>query len=272
MTREDLAGLAALALPVSMRESRGDEIVGTLLDCVGDGSRARFVRELCDLVGMGLRARTSGRGARRLVADGFCRGAILVMTLDLSTLLAQKLGGIQDPLLSWVSIAALGIALATALVGAERPAGIVALAWTFARLPQLASENPTFQGIAPTVVPVLCFTVLILAPRRRGLDLRRVAWLATTAALVLTLGHGHDSPLATAMVGLAAVVLMLAAVLTIRSDPRWAIACALPATYVALMVAGKHAVSAWPLLLGPPALLTIAAISARRMTERPTAL
>lgn len=267
MTREDLAAVAALALPASMRESRGDEIVGTLLDCAGDGSRVRFVRELSGLVGMGLRARSAGHGARRLVADGFCRGAILVMTLDLSTLLAQKLGGMQDPLLSWASIATLGVALATVLVGADRLAGALALAWTFARLPQLVSENPTFQGIAPTIVPLLCFTVLILAPRRRGLDPRRLAWLATTAALVLTLGHGHGNVLITAMVGVTAVVLVLAAVLTIRSDPRWAIACALPATYVALMVAGKHAMSAWPLLLAPPALLTIGlrSASARRL-------
>ena len=111
-----------------------------------------------------------------------------------------------------------------------------------------------------------------MAPRRRGLDLRRLGWLATTAALVLTLGHGHGSPLITALVGVTGVVLVLAAVLAIRSDPRWAIACALPATYVALMVAGKDAVSAWPLLLGPPALLTVAAISARRQTEPPAAL
>ncbi len=219
MTREDLAAVAALALPASMRESRGDEIVGTLLDCAGDGSRTRFMRELPGLVRMGLRARSAGRGARRLVADGFCRGAILVMTLDLSTLLAQKLGGIQDPLLAWASIATLGIALATALVGVDRLAGIVALAWTLARLPQLVSENPTFQGIAPTIVPVVCFTVLIMAPRRRRLDLRRLGWLATTAALVLTLGHGHGSPLITAMVGVTAFVLVLAAVLAIRSDP-----------------------------------------------------
>jgi hypothetical protein len=99
--REDLAARALLALPVAIRESRGEEILGTLLDSAGTGSRTRFVRELVDLVHTGLGARTAGRGSQRLEADGFCRGAILVMTLDLSTLLAQKLGGVQDPLLSW---------------------------------------------------------------------------------------------------------------------------------------------------------------------------
>jgi hypothetical protein len=67
---------------------------------------------------------------RRLLADGFCRGAILVMTLDLSTQLSQRFGGMQDPLLSWPSICALGVILAAALIGAERLAGVAALVWT----------------------------------------------------------------------------------------------------------------------------------------------
>jgi hypothetical protein len=272
MTREDWAACALLALPASIRDSRGEEIAGTLLDCAGEHRHLWFVRELAGLVAMGLRLRCAGRRSRRLVADGFCRGAILVMTLDLSTLLAQRLGGLQDPLLAWTSIAVLGIALAIALVGAERPAGLVALVWTVARLPQLVSHNPTFRGIAPTIVPVVCFIVLILAPRRRGLDPRRLCWLATTALLVLAAGHGHPIPPITALVGIAAVVLTLAAVLTIPADPRWAIACALPATYVSLMVVGKHAPVAWLLALGPPALLSIAAISTRRLTQPPAAL
>lgn len=131
MTREALARCALRALPPSIRASHGEELLGTVLDCAGVGSRTRFVRELADLMGTGLRARSAGRGSHRLVADGFCRGAILVMMLDLSTLLAQRLGGVQDPLLSWPSIAVLGLVLATALVGAERLAGIGAVAWTW---------------------------------------------------------------------------------------------------------------------------------------------
>jgi hypothetical protein len=33
MNREDLAASALLALPVAIREARGEEILGTLLDC-----------------------------------------------------------------------------------------------------------------------------------------------------------------------------------------------------------------------------------------------
>jgi hypothetical protein len=79
-----------------------------------------------------------------------------VITLDLSTLLAQKLGGVQDPLLSWVSIGTVGVTLATALIGAERLAGAAAFAWTLARFPQLIymtqrsveSRRPSFRSSA----------------------------------------------------------------------------------------------------------------------------
>ena len=68
MTREALAGWALRVLPDSLRASRGEEILGTVLDCAGTGSRTRFARELADLVGVGLRARAAGRGSRRLLA------------------------------------------------------------------------------------------------------------------------------------------------------------------------------------------------------------
>ncbi|MGI8714889.1 MAG: hypothetical protein ACR2NR_17265 [Solirubrobacteraceae bacterium] len=271
MNRENLAACALLALPGPIRASRGEEILGTLLDTSGSGSRMRFTGELVNLLHTGLRARTASRSPRRLAADGLCRGAILVMTLDLSTLLAQRLSGLQDPLLTWPSIVSLAMILAIALIGAERLAGAAALAWVAIRFPQLVSDDPTFHGIAPTIVPLVCFTVLILAPRRRGLDLRRLVWLAATAALVAAYGHWHGTEPITAVVSAAALMLMLAAVLTITSDPRLAIACALPASYVALMVAGKPALPAVLLLLVPP-IVTTAIICARRQAQRSTAI
>lgn len=272
MSRERLVQIALLALPTSTRETRGEEILGTALESVDGESGAGFVRELVDLVAMGLRARSGGHTSRRLVADGFCRGAILVMTLDLSTLLAQKLAGERDPLLSWPSIVGLGITLATALIGAERVAGLAATLWALARLPQLVSHDPTFHGIAPSIVPIACFAVLVVAPRRRGLDLRRLAWLTATIALVAAYGRPHASGVITAVISGAAIIVVLAAVVTIPHDPRLAIACALPAAYVALMVAGKDAAPAWLLGLGAPAVITTAAIGARRVTRRPSRL
>jgi hypothetical protein len=169
VNREELAATALLALPRPLRASRGEEILGTLLDSAGTGSRTRVARELAGLVHNGWRARTVPQGARRRVA------------------------------------------------------GAGALAWTVVRIPELAAHNPTFRGLAPTIVPLVGSTVLILAPRHRGLDLRRLPWLTAAGA----------------------------------------IACALPATYVALIVAGKPALPPLLLLVGALTVMTIGLISAR---------
>jgi hypothetical protein len=264
MNRERLARATLRALPRQLRDSQGEEMLGTLLDSSATASPTRFAGELVGLLHAGLRARakqTASTDARRLLADGFCRGAILVMTLDLSTLLSQRLYGMeQDPLLSWTSISLLGVILATALIGAERLAGIAALAWTLARFPELVAHNPTFNGVAPTIVPCVCFGVLIVSPRRRGLDFRRVAWLAASAMLVAAFGSRGADGAITAVVGLAAILLVLAAIVRIPTDPRLAIACMLPATYIGLMVAGSPV---WPALLlsfGAPLLMTVAIV------------
>jgi hypothetical protein len=209
--------------------------------------------------------RTANVGAQRLIADGFCRGAILVMTLDLSTLLSQRLGGMQDPLLSWPSICTLAVILATALIGGERLAGVAALGWTAVRFPELVAHNPTFNGMAPTIVPLVCFGVLIVRPRYRRLDLRRVTWLAATVVLVAAHGPSGGEGAIAVVVSVTAILLVLAAVLTITTDPRLAIACALPATYVGLKVAGRPALPAWLLLLGALFVMSLAIVRVIRL-------
>jgi hypothetical protein len=269
VNRERLASVALRALPAELRASRGEEIVGTLLDSSVAGP-GRFGQEVVGLVRFGLRARaarTASAGTRRLVADGFCCGAILVMTLDLSTLLAQRVGrGYADSLVSWTSIGVLGVILATALVGAERLAGVAALAWTASRMPDLVAHNPTFDGVAPTSVPVVCFAVLILAPRRRGFDLRRLGWLGATAALVVAFGP-RDSGAFGVIVGGAAIVVIVAAVLRLATDARLAIACSLPAAYVGIQVAGKPAVPAWLLVVVPPLVVAAGVVRMQRLQE-----
>jgi hypothetical protein len=269
MSREGLVAVALRALPREVRVSQGEEMTGTLLDSSA-GSRASLVRELIDLLRVGIRMRAGHNariGAKRLLADGFCRGGILLMTLDLSTLLSQRLDGVEDPLLSWISICVLGVILAIALVGAERLAGTAALVWTVARLPELAAHNHTFNGLAPTIVPLVCFGVLIVNPRRRRLDLRRMAWLLAPVALVAAYApRGGSGPIAV-LVSLAAFLFVLVAVLKIPTDPRLAIACALPATYVSLMVAGASAMPASLLCLGAPLVMGVATIRLWHLPE-----
>jgi len=244
VTRRGLAEIALLAYPAAVRAASGEEMLATLLDASA-GSRVRLARELADLVRLGLRLRavaTARAGAGRLVADGVCLAAVWVLALDLATLLAQRERGMHDALLAWPSIALLAAVLALALVGFERLAGAGALAWTALRLPELLGTHPGVTGVAPEVLPAVCFVVMVLAPRARPVDVRRLAWLAVPAALALVLGpRGNgENPMLLALVVLAALVVVTAALALLPTDPRMAIAGAVPVSSVALAAASVH--------------------------------
>ena len=188
-------------------------MLATLHD-VSAGSRRSFAREIADLVRLGLRMRaasTASAGARRLLADGLCLAAVWLMTLDVSTLLSQRARGMHDPLLSAPSIALLAAVLALALIGHDRLAGAGALVWTALRLPALWDHHAGLVNLAPEVLPIVCFCVLVLAPRRRAPDLRRLAWLLVPATLVAAAGPppGEASPLLVAGVLLAALLVVV---------------------------------------------------------------
>jgi hypothetical protein len=239
VSREHLARVALRAYPSA---THADEMLATVLDASA-GSRKRFVRELVDLVRLGLRARatrTASAGAGRLVADGFCLAGIWLMTLDLTTLLSWRYRGLHDPLLAWPSIGLLAAALVAALVGLDRLAGAGALLWTALRLPHLLAVHPGIAGLAAEVVPALCFAVMLLAPRRRGVDPRRLAWLAVPVVLVITAGPGRDeqNPLLVATVALAAILGVAFVLAMMPTDPRLAIAGAVALSDLAVTVVG----------------------------------
>ena len=274
--RERVAGLALCAYPSVARAARGEEMLGTVLDASA-GSRSRFVREIVDLVRLGLRTRatqTAGAGARRLVADGLCLGATWVMTLDLSTLLAQRARGMHDPLLASASIALLAVILAIALIGYDRVAGAGALVWSVLRVPALWDHHPGIVNLVPEVVPIICFGVMVLAPRRRAPDARRLVWLLVPATLLLTLGPpSHEqSPLLLAYVALAAISVAVFAVASLPTDPRLAIAAAVSVSTLGLAVAAINHDTSAPACLAVaavPVVLAMAITRTRRL-RRPT--
>jgi hypothetical protein len=274
--RERVAGIALCAYPSAARAAHGEEMLGTLLDASA-GSRSRFLREIVDLVRRGLRTRatqTAGAGARRLVTDGLCLGATWVMTLDLGTLLSQRARGMHDPLLASASIALLAVILALALIGYDRVAGAGALVWSMLRVPALWDHHPGIVNLIPEVVPIICFGVMVLAPRRRGSDPRRLAWLLVPATLVLTFGPPSDeqSPLLLAYVALAAVSVAVFAIAILPTDPRLAIAVAVSVSTVGLAVAAVNHDTSAPAYLAVaavPAVLAIAITRTRRLQQRP---
>ena len=272
MSGERIAGLALLAYPAPMRVARGEEMLATVQDASA-GSRGRFAREIADLVRLGLRARgaqTASTGARRIVADGLCLAAVWFMTLDVSTLLSQRARGMHDPLLSSTSIALLAAILAIALVGHDRLAGAGALVWTALRLPALWDHHAGLVNLAPEVLPVICFCVMVLVPRRRASDPRRLAWLLVPAILVATAGPppGEASPVLLACVLLAALLVVVVAVALLPTDPRLAIAGALSLSNLGIaVVAINHDNSLVPTLFvaAAPMVLAIAITRTRRL-------
>lgn len=274
MSRESLVRAGLLAYPDDVRAALGPEMTGTLLDASA-GSARRFVREFVDLVRLGLRARATrvaAAGPRRVIADGVCLAAVWVLTLDLATLLCQTARGMHDPLLAPASIALLGVALALALVGCDRLAGAAALVWTAARMPTLIAGHPgmALVVLAVSLPPIVCFAVLLFAPRRRALDLRGLAWLVVPATLVATLGPPDydQSPLLKAFVLLAAFGVVLYAIAMLLTDPRIAIAGAIPLANLGVGATGKGADWIAALLIAAlPAVLAIATARSRRLAR-----
>jgi hypothetical protein len=272
MSRDRIAALALLSYPATVRAARGAEMIGTLQD-VSAGSRLGFAREIADLVRLGLRTRATGTasaGAARLIADGLCLAGIWLMALDLTTLTTQRARGLEDPLLAWAPLALLVGTLAVALAGRERIAGVAALVWTVLRMPALWVHHPGVVGLAPELLPIVCFCVMAVAPRRRRVELRRLAWLVVPAMFVLTLApaSGERSPLLMACVVLMAIIGVAFCVAVLLTDPRPAIAGAVSLSSVGLAVVAVHHDGSAPALVvvaAAPVVLAVAAVRTRRL-------
>jgi hypothetical protein len=278
MRRERLARLALRAYPSAEDAARADEMLATLLDASA-GSRRRFLREVGDVVRLGLHARatnTASAGAPRLVADGFCLAGVWLMALDLTALLSWRYRGLHDPLLGWPSIALSAAVLALALIRLDRLAGAGALGWTALRLPALLHHHPGIAGLAAEALPTLCFAVMVVAPRRRALALSGLAWLVVPVVLVATCGPpgGERNPLLLGAVVLAVTLVFAFALAMLPTDPRMAIAGAVGLSDLAVdLVAINHDTSALAglSLAAAPAAVAIAVARTRHLRRQAVA-
>jgi hypothetical protein len=250
--RERIGQAALRAYPPAVRQARGLEMLGMLLDTV-ERSRVALVRESGSLVLGGLRERraiTARAGTRRLVADSCCQAVMIFLMLWLIRgLNRQGIAGASRQLLVQ-DVVAVAI-LACALVGYERIAAIGGLAALIAYDP--LGPHTQLLGLAQVLVPIACLLVMVRAPQRRPRDPRQLLWLMpvfVVAALP-----------ADAQVGLLPEVLAVMSVgglLRLLHDPRLAIACSLVWITVLSAYAGRSA----PARLG---LLDLAAVAAGLM-------
>jgi hypothetical protein len=242
MTRERIARLAVRAYPLKVRDASGAEMLGTLLD-LSEGSTAVLLRESFALTLAGLRSRartTAAVGVRRLAADACCRAATLwgLLILGFTVPLIIVSPAVQPGV--WLNAVVLA-PLALALLGCDRLAGACGLAWTVL----LLTLTPTPDRLTTTLlverlVPVVCYLAMVIAPRRRPIDPRRLLWLAATIAIAATAtlayGHGpaglnrHGADIAEAVL----VTLSIIGFARLPTDPRLAITCAIIWTDIGL--------------------------------------
>ena len=140
---------------------------------------------------------TAQAGAWRLVADGFCLAAVWLLTLllaaDVGNRIRGPLPGFPWGLFPPWSLALLGAGLALALIGYDRLAGATALLFAASIFDDSARYDLTGADRIPLLVPVICFGVLLIAPRGRRPDPRRLAWLVLAAALAIAASRTDDT-------------------------------------------------------------------------------
>lgn len=81
-------------------------------------------------------------------------------------------------------IALIGVGLVIALIGPARLAGAEALLWTALRIPDQIALHLTISDYAAMALPVICFTVMLLAPPRRAGD--GLGWLVGSLSVLTT--------------------------------------------------------------------------------------
>jgi hypothetical protein len=232
--RERIGQAALRAYPPAVRQTRGLEMLGMLLDA-GEQSSLAFVRESGSLVLGGLRERralTARAGSRRLVSDSCCQAVIIFLILWLiSAVNTHGSAGLSQQLL--VQEVVLAAILACALVGYERIAALSGLAALIAYGP--LGPHIQLVGLARVLVPIACLVVMVRVPQRRPRDPRQLLWLLPVCVLAAL--HAH------AQVSLPEVlaVMSVGGLLRLFRDPRLAIACSLVWCLLLLRHAGRPA-------------------------------
>ena len=249
MIRERVGQAALRAYPPALRQTRGPEMLGMLLDA-GEQSSWAFVREIGSLVLGGLRERraiSARAGIRRLIADSCCQAVPIWLTLwMISALKTDVIAGPGQRLrIQEVVLAAI---LVCALIGYERIAALSGLAAIVAFGP--LGPHTQLAWLVKLLVPIACLLVMALAPRKRPRDARRLLWLLPVAVLAALAPVAH--------IGLPEILALVSIVALLRlfDDPRLAVACSL--VWIILLLANAPR----PAPAGLGLLLILAALAA----------
>jgi hypothetical protein len=232
--REWIGHAALRAYPPTVRQARGLEMLGMLLDA-GEQSNRAFVRESGSLLLGGLRERRAiiaRAGTRRLIADACCQAVLIFLTLWLiSALNTQGSAGPSRQL--QIQEVVLVAILACALIGYERIAAIGGLAALIAYGP--LGPHMQLVGLSTVLVPIACLLVMVRAPQRRPRDPRQLLWLLPVCVLAALHAYAHAS------LPEVLAIMSVGALLRLLHDPRLVIACSLVWITVLTADAGRSA-------------------------------
>lgn len=190
MSKRLVGGVAVRLYPRDIRDSRGKEILGTLLDAA-DASPGAFVRQLISVVVGGLVARSRRALAEppgKLAASAVCWAAIVTIArvpghgidvLDGSALHIAPVVVRDKYVLPLVVLAAFTL-------GGRRLAGLLGLAWVALAVRQWTHGVLTSEFIAMLALPTVGFVLLALRPRVAPRTWRaRSLWLVPALVWVL---------------------------------------------------------------------------------------
>jgi hypothetical protein len=284
MRRARIAAVALLAYPRDVRLSSGAEMLDTVLD-ISNGSAWVLARESLALVRAGLRTRVrlnTQVGAKRLAADVCAQAATVWGALSLTSSMWLFMAVRRSPDFTELGyLTLIGVTIAFALLGYDRIAGLCGLGWMVYLFEVLVAEDSNFgrhlqvpalgvHELAVLFVPFVGYIVMILSPRPRILNPRRVVWLAGAILVVVAMRSHPDVGVGPTDVLLMAI--LCAGLLVLPADPRLAIACVivLAGFEISKLTAGPRVVTtvptSWAIAAAP--LVLVAATLRLRQTPR----
>ena len=274
MSREAIGRTVVRLYPKDIRESAGDEFVGTLLDA-GDASRRAYVRQLVSLVRSGLAARARSELRQplgRIAATALCWVAVMSAMSELVSVIGVGLrwgggpgSGTETDLYSYV-IPAVILVLFT--LGRNRTTGILGLAWLAIFLHQ-QSMLPLRYFFENVPLQAAGFALLAIKPGK-ALPAGRFLWLAPAIVWLVyqvTLlgqlsGVGRTTPFLVAV-----VLLPWAPSLALGTAITWGLTAIFYLSVYQIAPTAPHLLGAIELLAGVPLALIVAAITRTAATR-----
>lgn len=193
MSKRLVGALAVRLYPSEIRDSKGNEILGTLLDA-GDDSLVAFARQLTSLIVGALSARSRralAESPAKLAISTICWAAIILVTRVPFKQGVLVLAGVitHVPLVTVRDMYVLPLViLASFTVGGRRLAGLLGVAWVALYVRDWESPGlATSQAVGQIVLPAAGFGLLALLPHAAAKTWQaRILWLVPAAAVALT--------------------------------------------------------------------------------------